>query len=83
MARPRSGENLDSVYQRLPQVPPEEVHTTGNELQVEDEEVLAEEFVSQEASVSADSRIQWIHFILGCAVLLPWNGMFLQPDGNN
>ncbi|CCM03372.1 uncharacterized protein FIBRA_05502 [Fibroporia radiculosa] len=26
-------------------------------------------------SVEADGRIHWIHFILGCAVLLPWNVM--------
>ena len=24
-----------------------------------------------------DSRIQWIHFMLGAAVLLPWNGEFI------
>ena len=25
-------------------------------------------------NVPPDSRIRWVHFLLGCAVLLPWNG---------
>ena len=25
-------------------------------------------------SVPLDSRVRWIHFIIGCAVLLQWNG---------
>lgn len=24
-----------------------------------------------------ETHIRWIHFILGCSVLLPWNGIFL------
>ena len=24
-----------------------------------------------------DSRVRWIHFVLGCSVLLPWNGACL------
>lgn len=23
-----------------------------------------------------DSRVLWVYFMLGCAVLLPWNGAF-------
>lgn len=23
-----------------------------------------------------DSRIRWIYFMLGCAILLPWNGAY-------
>jgi hypothetical protein len=26
------------------------------------------------SSEPVDGRIQWIHFMLGAAVLLPWNG---------
>lgn len=40
----------------------------------DDEEALAEDFIAQEHAVAHDGRIGWIHFILGCAVLLPWNG---------
>ena len=39
-----------------------------------DDEELVEEFVAQERAASHDARIGWIHLILGCAVLLPWNG---------
>ena len=27
-----------------------------------------------------DNQIRWIHFVLGCAVLLPWNGMALVVE---
>ncbi len=27
-----------------------------------------------------DTRVRWIFFILGCAVLLPWNGALLDAS---
>jgi hypothetical protein len=35
---------------------------------------LADEFVAHEHVGQHDKRIGWIHLVLGCAVLLPWNG---------
>lgn len=40
----------------------------------EDDETLAEEFLTQAHVAAHDRRIYWIHLILGSAVLLPWNG---------
>jgi hypothetical protein len=37
-----------------------------------DDSILDDEHIPPNAPV--DSRIEWIHFILGSAVLLPWNG---------
>jgi len=71
--------NADSsaAYQSLPQAPTAEaeVNTTSlrRSLDFDDEETLAEELISQEVLSIADGRIRWIHFVLGCAVLLPWN----------
>ena len=63
-----------SAYHRVPSEP-ELATRDPDELRLDDEQELADEFVHREASVSTDSRVRWIHFILGCAVLLPWNGM--------
>ncbi|KAJ3520310.1 hypothetical protein NM688_g9182 [Phlebia brevispora] len=63
-------------YQPLSQVETPEVHPSTPLLLSEDEEVaLAEDFVAQERVASHDWRIWWIHFILGCAILLPWNAL--------
>lgn len=32
--------------------------------------------VAHRPAVSVNSRIRWIYFIMGCAVLLPWNGAY-------
>jgi equilibrative nucleoside transporter 1/2/3 len=29
------------------------------------------------SSELVDFRVRWIHFVLGCTVLVPWNGIFL------
>ena len=54
-----------AVYQPLPQAPgiPEDI--------IDEEEVRELESVE---SAHIDKGIWWIHFIFGCAVLLPWNG---------
>lgn len=68
----------DALYQPVSQV---EYSTAGpepnTELQLEedDDALAAEDFVAHEHAVSYDKRIGWIHFILGSAVLLPWNGL--------
>ncbi|KAJ7162577.1 nucleoside transporter-domain-containing protein [Mycena crocata] len=57
----------DALYHALPQVGPDpDVDPEGSQ----DDSVSG-----LTSSVVVDSRIQWIHFILGCAVLLPWNVM--------
>ena len=53
-------------YQALPQAP-----TTVEELESVEED---DEQVGVQQDVSLDSRVRWIHFVFGCAVLLPWNG---------
>lgn len=60
-----------SYYSALPQAPiavnaPESLEVDG-----EDEELLANESVQ---STEVAASIWWVHFILGCVVLLPWNG---------
>jgi len=37
----------------------------------EDDEGVAEEIVM---AVEATPAIRWVHFVFGCAILLPWNG---------
>ncbi|EJD00821.1 uncharacterized protein FOMMEDRAFT_125285 [Fomitiporia mediterranea MF3/22] len=53
-----------AVYQPLPQTP-----------DVVDE--LVDEFLQEQphAEVHVGGRIRWVHFIFGCAVLLPWNAL--------
>ena len=43
---------------------------------LEDNGVLTEEDEEgvEVPNLPPDSRIRWVHFLLGCAVLLPWNG---------
>ena len=77
----RSAQEI-AAYKSLPQVPvdsEEDTHATSfrRSLDLDDEETLAEELVTQEVQSSSDARIWWIHFVLGCAVLLPWNGACL------
>lgn len=65
----------DALYQPIPQA--EDQGTVDLLLGEDDEAVAAEDFVAHEHLVSHDKRVGWIHFILGCAVLLPWNGASL------
>ncbi|EKM59440.1 uncharacterized protein PHACADRAFT_205650 [Phanerochaete carnosa HHB-10118-sp] len=60
----------DPLYQPVSQ---DESHEPADLQLGQEDEVLAEEFIAQEHAVTHDHRIGWIHFILGCAVLLPWN----------
>ncbi|GJE84933.1 equilibrative nucleoside transporter 1 [Phanerochaete sordida] len=70
--RRNSASETDALYHPIPQ----DVSHATVDLQLEDdEEALAEGFVAHEHAVTHDHRIGWIHFILGCAVLLPWNAL--------
>ena len=72
--RSSNGPAADASYQPISQEETEET-AVGSPLQLTpDDEELVEEFVAQERAASHDARIGWIHLILGCAVLLPWNG---------
>ncbi|PSR73483.1 hypothetical protein PHLCEN_2v10775 [Hermanssonia centrifuga] len=73
--RTSSATETDALYRPLPQS--EAVsEATSSPLELEgDEELVAEEFVAQERLASHDRRIGWIHFILGSAILLPWNAL--------
>jgi equilibrative nucleoside transporter 1/2/3 len=68
---------LGAQYHPIPQAPVVadlEVETPYISL---DGEVSAEEQPTSILSpATLDPRIRWIHFVLGCAVLLPWNGIF-------
>lgn len=69
--RPTTG---DAGYEPISQ---EEVGINESEtpvLHLEEDEALAEEFITQEHAAEHDRRIYWIHVVLGCAILLPWNG---------
>jgi hypothetical protein len=67
-------EPSDAPYQSLPQVPTSLEEPTP--FAVIQETAAVEEYedgVRVEAPI-VDPRIRWVHFILGNAVLLPWNG---------
>ncbi|KAJ7667657.1 nucleoside transporter-domain-containing protein [Mycena polygramma] len=66
----------EALYHAIPQAPvatnPAVLpHLDPEELQ--DDATLASDLTPLDVVVN--SRIQWIHFVLGCAVLLPWNVM--------
>ncbi|KAI0080672.1 hypothetical protein K474DRAFT_1589283 [Panus rudis PR-1116 ss-1] len=65
----------EAVYYRLPRERSDFADGPSDEdLEVEEnEEDIVESFVAREAVTGVNSRIRWVHFILGCAVLLPWN----------
>ncbi|KAA1466077.1 hypothetical protein DENSPDRAFT_830825 [Dentipellis sp. KUC8613] len=75
---PSAGGNSsrDAPYQSLSQIP-EGTHAVEEvldaEMDVEDMEDSMLEEVSHPPPPAG--RIRWIHFLLGCAVLLPWNVM--------
>lgn len=71
--------SIDTPYHALPQSPDlaQEIHIPSaieeTELASEDiEDTIDDEPTPSHAPL--DGRIQWIHFALGAAVLLPWNG---------
>ncbi|GLB33476.1 putative nucleoside transporter [Lyophyllum shimeji] len=77
MSPPRSPEAL---YQAIPQALANEDHRViPADIELEaDEQVDAGDLAlttTDPPSVVVDTRIRWIHFVLGCSVLLPWNVM--------
>lgn len=69
---------FEAVYHPIPQAPvASEPFRPSLELSSEESDV---ELDSANPPVEVDARIRWIHFVLGCAVLLPWNGMMLCSD---
>ncbi|KAJ7781611.1 nucleoside transporter-domain-containing protein [Mycena metata] len=79
----------DALYHAVPQAPVAAnpvVHSAFEEVE-EDADIASDPpsfislartnicLLSHHRNVVVDSRIRWIHFVLGCAVLLPWNVM--------
>lgn len=69
-----------AYYHAVPQSPPApnpvaipESLTGSLVLDPENDENVVEETV---LAVEVTPGIRWVYFIFGCAVLLPWNGMF-------
>jgi equilibrative nucleoside transporter 1/2/3 len=60
------------IYNALPTVPHDE--DRDSEIVVDDSGT--DNAVTDQRHQSVDNRIRWVYFMLGCAVLLPWNGMF-------
>lgn len=65
--------SIDALYRPIPQGP--EIVPLDSEQVAEDFENTQPRIIPSTGSL-VDSKIVWIHFILGCAVLLPWNGSF-------
>lgn len=71
----------ENAYHAVPQSPlaPNSVvpeSPTGSlVLDPEDDETVLEETA---IAVEVTPAIRWVHFVFGCAVLLPWNGMSSQ-----
>ncbi|KAJ3790664.1 nucleoside transporter-domain-containing protein [Lentinula aff. detonsa] len=69
----------EALYHSIPQNPPlatpqTDESTLNLDADFDDEEAV-EELVQPIVAVPVDSRIRWINFVLGCAVLLPWNAL--------
>lgn len=70
----RRSSSLEAEYQPIPQAPvaagPARHSLDVNVLDEED----AVDILEDVPEVVVDGKIRAIHFVLGCAVLLPWNG---------
>ncbi|KAF9076571.1 nucleoside transporter-domain-containing protein [Rhodocollybia butyracea] len=60
-----------ALYHAIPQVPAASNSIIGQP----DIDLDHEEIEPVAVLPSVDTRIRWIHFVLGCAVLLPWNAL--------
>lgn len=61
-----------SYYSALPQAPAGDNAIESLDVDVEDEDMGAS--IDSLQSTEVSGAIRWIHFVLGCVVLLPWNG---------
>lgn len=64
----------EALYHAIPQ-PDDNPNASLIELDNDDEAVEPVPQSPEVQAIPVDSRIRWIHFILGCAVLLPFNGL--------
>ena len=77
---------MDAQYHALPHSPdisqdlniPSAIEEGGVDAEEIDDSILDEH---APPGAPVDSRIQWIHFMLGSAVLLPWNGASATSRG--
>ncbi len=73
----------EAIYHPVPQAPvaSNAIPDGSPDLDLDDDVALSGGgFVPTQNVV--DSRIRWSHFMLGCAVLLPWNGaLFVLREG--
>ena len=65
----------EAIYHPIPQAPvaSNPIPSASPDPDVDDETILSSPRAAH-GHVEVDGRIRWIHFLLGCAVLLPWNG---------
>ena len=70
----------EAVYHPIPQGPVASDVAPTSSLDDLDDDVASSNPHSIHSQVPIDSRIRWIHFVLGCAVLLPWNGACSRPQ---
>jgi solute carrier family 29 (equilibrative nucleoside transporter), member 1/2/3 len=77
---------MSTSYHALPQSPdiPQhvEIPSAVEEAEMAEEDIedsMIDEHMPS-VSVPVDPRIKWVHFMLGSAVLLPWNGASRASD---
>ncbi|EIW61775.1 uncharacterized protein TRAVEDRAFT_143867 [Trametes versicolor FP-101664 SS1] len=70
---PERHSTSEAVYHPIPQAPVASNTIPPSSPDIEVDEGFGPSIVH--SHVTVDSRIRWIHFLLGCAVLLPWNVM--------
>jgi hypothetical protein len=76
--RSSSFPSMDAQYRALPQSP-DAVQGISIPSAIEEGEIVVDDIDSildghPSPNAPVDSRIMWINFMLGAAVLLPWNG---------
>ncbi len=75
--------SFDALYRPIPQGP--ETLPLDHD-QVEEDVENSQPRITPSTGILVDSKIVWIHFILGSSVLLPWNVsdfLFLWNDDSN
>ncbi|KAI0650151.1 nucleoside transporter-domain-containing protein [Trametes meyenii] len=68
----------EAIYHPIPQAPvaSNPISSASPDLDADDDMTSPRRAHSPvHEHITADSRIRWIHFLLGCAVLLPWNAI--------
>ncbi|KJA30007.1 hypothetical protein HYPSUDRAFT_81619 [Hypholoma sublateritium FD-334 SS-4] len=65
-------ESPEGLYHAIPH-PDDSANASQIELDVDGEVLEPPPHPNDLPTILVDARIRWIHFILGCAVLLPWN----------